>query len=236
MPSSPGSSPSATGGPDRVADRELGGRLGRLVEGVAQRVGQHGDGGERDRRAGRPLDPHHPVDDLEVAGVGLQGVARDPQRLGPHLAGRERDRVAAHDRGARGEGAHGVAEPAGVAGDDLDVLERHAQLVGGDLRERREVALALGGEPGRDLHLAGGLDHDVRALVRADAGALDVAGQADADLAAGGPGRRRLGQRVVPADQLHQLLAARPGSRRSRRSAAGRPGRSGGGRRASRPG
>ena len=37
----------------RVADRELGGRLGRLVEGVAQRVGQHGDRAEVDRRAGR---------------------------------------------------------------------------------------------------------------------------------------------------------------------------------------
>ena len=33
----------------RVADRELGGGLGRLVEGVAQRVGQHGHGAEGDR-------------------------------------------------------------------------------------------------------------------------------------------------------------------------------------------
>ena len=186
-------------------DGELGGRLGRLVERVAQRVGQHRHGRQRDRRVRRALDPHHAVDDLQVAGVGLEGVARDPQRLRAHLAGGERDRVAAHDRRPRGEGADGVAEPAGVAGHDLDVLERHAELVGGDLRERREVALPLGGQAGRDLHLAGRLDDDVRALVRPDAGALDVAGEADADLAAVGP--RRLGVCQRPSSQPTRSLS-----------------------------
>ncbi len=50
----------------RVADGELGRHLGRLVEGVAQRVGQHRDRAERDRRVGRAPDRHHAVDDLEV--------------------------------------------------------------------------------------------------------------------------------------------------------------------------
>ncbi len=47
------------------------------------------------------------------------------------------DRRPAHHRGARGEGADGVRHPAGVAGDHLDVLERHAELVGDELGERR---------------------------------------------------------------------------------------------------
>ena len=75
--------------------------------------------------------------------------------------------------------------------------KRHPELVGDDLREDGRVALPLGGEAGRDLDLAGGLDVHVRALVGADAGALDVAGQADADpaplgghLAPGTPGTR----------------------------------------------
>ena len=49
------------------------------------------------------------------------------------------------------------------------------------------MALPLGGEAGGDDDLAVGLDPDVRALVRPDPGALDVAGEPDADPAALGP-------------------------------------------------
>ena len=71
------------------------------------------------------------------------------------------------------------------------------------------VALALGGQAGRDLDLAGGLDVHVRALVGPDAGALDVAGQADADLPAlrGHLGLER--RELVPADQRLDLLQRR---------------------------
>ena len=112
----------------------------------------------------------------------------------------------AHHGRARGEGAHGVGHLAGVAGGDLDVLEPHPEGVGDDLGERRLVALALRGEAGRDLDLAGGLDVDVGALVGTDAGALDVAREADADLAALGG---HLGAEVlelVPADELLELV------------------------------
>ena len=75
--------------------------------------------------------------------------------------------------------------------------KRYAEHVGDDLREDGRVALALGGQTGGDLDLAGGLDVHVGALVGTDAGALDVAGQADADLpalrghlASGTPGTR----------------------------------------------
>jgi hypothetical protein len=49
------------------------------------------------------------------------------------------------------------------------------ELVGHDLREDRGVPLPLGGQAGRDDDLAAGLDLHVAALVRPDAGALDVA-------------------------------------------------------------
>ena len=43
----------------------------------------------------------------------------------------------------------------GVAVQDLDVLERHAELVGDDLAPRRLVALAVRGRAGDHLDLAG---------------------------------------------------------------------------------
>ena len=79
----------------------------------------------------------------------------------------------------------------------------HAELVGDQLREDGRVALALGGQAGRDLDLAGGLDVHVRALVGADAGALDVAGEPDADPAAlGGHLRWNAGNSSQPTSAL----------------------------------
>ena len=92
-----------------------------------------------------------------------------PQRLGLHRAGRQRHRRAGHHRRPGGESADGVTEPAGVAGGDPDRLERHAELVGDDLREHRLVALALRGQPDGHLDAAVGQHLDVRALVRARA-------------------------------------------------------------------
>ena len=71
------------------------------------------------------------------------------------------------------------------------------------------MPLPLGGQPGGHLDLAGRLDQHVAALVRTDAGALDVARQADADLAPLGPGRRPERLEGVPADELLQLLHRR---------------------------
>ena len=64
-----------------VADRELGRRLGRLVEGVAQRVGQHGDRAQVDGRRRACLTRHDAVDDLEVLLGDLERLCGDPQRL-----------------------------------------------------------------------------------------------------------------------------------------------------------
>ena len=192
-----------------VADRELRGRLGRLVEGVAQRVGQHGDGAEVDRGVGVPRTETTPSTISRSSLGRLERLGRDPQRLLPGARRGQVDGGAAHHRGARRERADGVRHPAGVAGDDLDVLERHAEHVGGDLGEHRRVALALRGQPGRDLDLARGLDVHVGALVGADAGALDVAGEADPDLPS--LARHLLAERreLVPADQVLELLQRR---------------------------
>ncbi len=97
---------------------------------------------------------------------------------------------------------HRVAEPPGVAGDDVDVLHRHAQLGRDDLGERGLVALALAGQAGRHVDAPVGLDLDVAALVRPDARALDVAGQADPDAAALRGGLGLAAGEVVPADEV----------------------------------
>ena len=154
----------------------------------------------------RALHRDHAVDDLEVLLVDLERVGGDLEHLLLGALGGQVDRRAAHHRGARGEGADGVRHPPGVAGDHLDVLEPHAELVGDQLREDGRVPLALGGQAGRDLDLAGGLDVHVRALVGTDAGALDVAGEPDADPAPLG-GHLLLERReLVPADQRLDLL------------------------------
>jgi hypothetical protein len=80
-------------------------------------------------------------------------------------------------------------------------------VVGGDLGEDGEVALALGADAGGDGDAAVGLDLHPRALVGADAGALDIADQAEADPAAGGPeGRLFLVDEGLVADQLQRPL------------------------------
>ena len=178
-------------------------RLG--VERVPQRVGQHGDRGERDRRRRHSAHLDDAIDDLQVAGVGLEGVARDPQRLVAYLARRGRDGVSTHHQSPRGEGSDGVAEPPGVSGDDGHAIKRHPEDVGCDLGECRLVTLALGGEAGGDHDGSVGLDLDPAALVRPDAGALDVARDADADPTALRPSLLAIDPELVPTDQLLQL-------------------------------
>ena len=94
------------------------------------------------------------------------------------------DGIAGDDRAAAREGAGAPIELIGVAGDDIDVGDIDAELVGDDLRKAREMPLPLGADAGRDADLAVGLHLDLGAFVGPDAGALDIAGDADADMAA----------------------------------------------------
>ena len=102
------------------------------------------------------------------------------------------DGVAGDHRAAAREGAGAPVELVGVAGDDIDVGDGDAELVGGDLGKAGEMALSLRADAGRDAHLAVRLHLHLRALVGADAGAFDVAGDADADVPAFGAQPRLL--------------------------------------------
>ena len=124
---------------------ELGGPPGRLVEGVAERVGEDGDGAEVDRTRptrGRPSTRTCPSTISRSSTAASSACGGDPQRLLPDLAGGQGDRAAAHHRGARGERADGVLEAAGVAGRDGDPARTARRA------RRRRSARASSGGPG----------------------------------------------------------------------------------------
>src|SRR5262249_5365909 len=107
------------------------------------------------------------------------------------------------------EGPDGVSEPPGVSRHHLDVAEWHTELVGHDLGEHRLVSLTLAGQPGRHPHPTARLDEHVAALVRSDAGALDIAPDADAHPPAHRPSLLAIALEVVPADKFLELLEQR---------------------------
>src|SRR5690606_16201604 len=108
--------------------------------------------------------------------------------------------VSTHHCRPRGERTDRIGEPAGVAGGHHNLVDRHSELVGHDLSEDRLVALALRGQTGGHDDGAVGLDPDEPALVWPDAGALDIAGHADADPAPGGAGSVAVSLEPVPVD------------------------------------
>ena len=130
------------------------------------------------------------------------------------------DGVARHHGAAAREGAGAPVELVGVAGDHVDVAHVDADLVGRDLGEAGEVPLALGADAGGDADLAARLHLHLRALVGPDAGALDIAGDADADVAALRLQARLLvREEILVADQLQRPLQDRRRNCRCRRRA-----------------
>ena len=73
-----------------------------------------------------------------------------------HLVAGVVERHAADGQGPGAVGVHALGRDARVAVQDADVLERHTEPVGGDLRPRGLVTLPVGGRAGDDLDLAGG--------------------------------------------------------------------------------
>jgi hypothetical protein len=127
----------------------------------------------------------------------------------------EHEGAAADHHAPARERSAAVGTALGVALDDGDGGEVHAQLVGQDLGERSGVALALRGRAHESAHLARGLDahggrvvtgdlHHAAAAERARAhpGELRVRAEADALVLAGGaPSRLGAKPRVVDGGQ-----------------------------------
>ena len=112
-------------------------------------------GGEADlRRWSRclsvPATLNMPFSNSMSSTDGLQQMGGDLLALGDDLVGRLDDGRAADRERARAVGAHAERHRAGVAVDDLDLLDRHAELVGDDLGEGRLVALAVAVRAGED--------------------------------------------------------------------------------------
>ena len=82
-----------------------------------------------------------------------------------------------------GDGAESDRDRRGVGERHDDVVRLDLPGVGDDLREDRFHALALRAGAGGDIDLAGRIDAHGGALERADAGALDVAAEAETEIA-----------------------------------------------------
>ena len=110
------------------------------------------------------LDREAAVLELDVALGRLEQVRGDLLALLDDLLAGVDDRLAADRDRARAVGAHADRGLVGVAVDHLDVLDRHAELLGDQLRERGLVALAVGVGAGEHLHHAGVAEADLGAL------------------------------------------------------------------------
>jgi len=115
------------------------GEVLRVVDVVAVQRGLHAvgqvvsrEGRQRhllDRQAclGRTLDRELPGAEVDVVLGSLEQVGGDPLGLLDDLAGGLVDRDAADNQRTRAVGVHPLRTGPGVTGDQLDVLERHAE-------------------------------------------------------------------------------------------------------------
>ena len=139
--------------------------------------------------------------------------------LAQRLAGLQH-RFAADAGAARGPGAAAIRRDIGVAGDDADLVHRHADRVGGDLRKDCFIALALLADADQHSDAAGRLEAGGRAVLccnacTADAvesctriGQLDQCGEADAAIDTAQTQRGLFGQQRGVVDQRFDLVQA----------------------------
>ena len=140
--------PAAFAAVERGLDLEVGVDVGIELP----RRGLPGDLRHRDRAVGVAAHQDLAVGDLEVLGAGLDEERREIEHLALELPGAVQRHAAGHGgrpAAARETERHHVAVP----DDDPDLLEWHAELVGGDLGEGGLVALPV-------RHLAGEQRHD----------------------------------------------------------------------------
>src|SRR5204863_7121920 len=165
----------------------------------------------------RPGDERPAVLVDDVLGVGLEHVRGDPPRLGLDPLQRVVDGDGADGGAAAAVGAVAEGRAERVAVLDGDVVESDAELVGHDLRHRRLVPLPERLAAGRDDDLAGQVHAYVGALPEAgtpalaggsdprrwrDTADLDVAREADAEIAALLARLRLVAPEAVVVDEL----------------------------------
>src|SRR5207249_1248537 len=118
-------------------------------------------------------------------------------------------RVAADNGGAAGERADALRDAERVAADHADLVRRDAELVGGDLGQRGLEPLPLRRHAGEDGEAARRIGADRRALERAHAGQLEVAGEADAEEAALLAGAQAFLREPIPPGHLQRAAQHR---------------------------
>ncbi len=182
--SRPGSSPEARTAAPRALTRRSAAAEDLLAVGVADRIGRSGERAQGQRFLRRALDPYPPILELEVVGRDLEQARGQPENLVPHLRSCRMDGVPARHESPARERSRSPVELAGVARDDCHLTRVATQGAGRDLGEGGVVALTLCGETGGYEDSSARLHTDVRALVGADAGALDIAGQAEPEMTA----------------------------------------------------
>src|SRR5262249_8567214 len=118
--------------------------------------------------------------------------------------------IAGDDRAAARERAGAPIELVGIAGGDIDIGDVDAELVGDDLGKDGEVPLPLRADAGRDIDLAVRLHLYLGAFIGTNARAFDIAGNADADMAAlGAQPRLLLGEEFFVVDHRQRLVEDR---------------------------
>ena len=185
-------------------------RLGSGLHRTAHRIGPGRKLAELDRLSRHADDRHFAVDNFKILLGALEMFGGKLQDFLPDDFGRLVDGVAGNHRAAARKGAGAPVELIGIAGDDVDVANRHAKLVGGDLGEHGKMPLPLRADPGRDADFAVVLHLNFGALVGANASALDVTDNADADVASlRAQSRLLLGEEVTVANHLQRLVEDR---------------------------
>ena len=174
-------------------------------------------------RPGTPTMPTPPLRNSRSPARALQQIGGDREHLGAQPLARavnrrrQRHGAAARDRAE----AHRDGRRVGKRNDHVVGID--APGIGDDLRKDRLHALPLRAGAGGDVDLAGRIDAHRRAFERADAGALDIAADAEAEIAALFARRAlALAKRRQAADRIERFVAAPPDSRRCRRRSARR--------------
>src|SRR6266536_4803317 len=164
--------------------RRLQARFDAGFDRAAHRIGALGELAEPNEFFGNAGDRYLAVGQHQIVFGAFERIARQLQGLLPHDARGFIDGVAGHHRTTAGKGSGAPIELVGIPGDDVDLGDVDAELVGHDLRKAGEMPLPLRADPCGNADLAVGLHLDLCAFIRPDAGAFDITGETDADVAA----------------------------------------------------